>query len=278
MFNIRYDCTAMKDENIKDDSLSAEIASLRETLRTLRNPGGCPWDRERTLDEMISFLIDEAYELLHAEKSGDADHLEEELGDIIFLIVFIHELMLERRKTRLSEITARAHEKIVRRHPHVFGDTSAGNETESLAEWERIKRTEKGDAEDGGLLSSVPTNLPPLRRAFALQKKAAGAGFDWSGYKGVIDKMHEEIEELHHAVDSGDRMHVREEVGDILFTVVNLARSLNVDCESSLEMTSDKFRIRFGRMESKAATRGVDLGSMSLDEMEALWQESKESE
>ncbi len=268
----------MKDEIIKDDALSTEIASLRETLRTLRSPGGCPWDRERTLDEMISFLIDEAYELLHAEKSGDADHLEEELGDVLFLIVFIHELMLERRKTLLSEIAARAHEKIIRRHPHVFGNTSAGNETESLAEWERIKKAEKGDAGGGGLLSSVPSNLPPLRRAFALQKKAAGAGFDWSGYEGVIDKMHEEIEELRHAVESGFRMHVQEEVGDLFFTVVNLARVLNIDCESSLERTSDKFRKRFGRMESMAAARGEDIGSMSLDEMEALWQKSKESE
>ena len=268
----------MKDDNLKDDRLSSEIASLRETLRTLRGPGGCPWDRERTLDEMISFLIDEAYELLHAEKTGDADHLEEELGDVLFLIIFIHELMLERRETRLSEITAGAHEKIVRRHPHVFGNTSADNETESLAEWERIKRAEKSNAGSVGLLSSVPTNLPPLRRAFVLQKKAAGVGFDWAGYEGVIDKMHEEIEELRHAVESGNRLHVREETGDILFTVVNLARVLNVDCESSLEKTSDKFRRRFGRMESKAASRGEDLGSMSLDEMESLWQESKESE
>lgn len=268
----------MNDEIIRDEGLSAEIASLRETLRTLRSPDGCPWDRERTLDEMISFLIDEAYELLHAEKSGDNDHLEEELGDVVFLIVFIHELMLQRRETRLSEITARAHEKIVRRHPHVFGDTSAGNEKESLAEWERIKKAEKSGAGETGLLSSVPTTLPPLRRAFALQKKAAGAGFDWTGYEGVIDKMYEEIDELREAAESGDRTHVREEVGDLLFTVVNLARALNVDCESSLERTSEKFKRRFTSMETMAADRGLDLGSMSLDEMEALWQESKQSE
>ncbi|MCK4549370.1 MAG: nucleoside triphosphate pyrophosphohydrolase [Candidatus Krumholzibacteria bacterium] len=268
----------MKDEISKDDELSAEIASLRRTLRTLRSPGGCPWDRERTLDEMISYLIDEAYELLHAEKTGDADHLEEELGDVLFLIVFIHELMLQRRRTKLSEITARAHEKIVRRHPHVFGNTSANSEKESLAEWERIKRAEKGSPGGDGLLSSVPTNLPPLRRAFALQKKAAGTGFDWTGYEGVLDKMYEEIDELRAAAESGDRMHVREEVGDLLFTAVNLARSLNVDCESSLERTSDKFKSRFGKMESIAADLGKELESMSLDEMEALWQESKKSE
>jgi MazG family protein len=268
----------MKDEITDDDRFSAEIASLRKTLRTLRSPGGCPWDRERSLDEMISFLIDEAYELLHAERSGDFDHLEEELGDVIFLIVFIHELMIEKRKSKLSGITVAVHEKIVRRHPHVFGDTSAGNEKESLAEWERIKEAEKGSAGDESLLSSVPTDLPPLRRAFALQKKAAGAGFDWAGYEGVIDKMHEEIDELREAVESGDRAHVREEIGDILFTVVNLARALNVDCESSLERTSDKFKRRFSEMESKAATRGEDLGAMTLEEMEALWQESKKSE
>jgi MazG family protein len=268
----------MNDKKIEDKDLSAEIASLRKTLRTLRGPGGCPWDRERTLDEMISFLIDEAYELLHAERSGDSDHLEEELGDVLFLIVFIHELMLERGDTLLSSIAARAHEKIVRRHPHVFGDTSAASETESLAEWERIKKAEKNVGGGASLLSSVPSDLPPLRRAFALQKKAAGAGFDWPGYEGVLDKMDEEIGELRRAVESGDRKHVREEVGDILFTVVNLARALNVDCESSLERTSDKFRSRFGRMESMAASRGTDLSSMDLVGMEALWQESKGSE
>jgi MazG family protein len=268
----------MKDEIFDDDRFSAEIASLRRTLRTLRSPGGCPWDRERSLDEMISFLIDEAYELLHAERSGDDNHLEEELGDVIFIIVFIHELMLERRETALSGITAAAHEKIVRRHPHVFGETSAGNEKESLAEWERIKKGEKVDNGDESLLSSVPAGLPPLRRAFALQKKAAGAGFDWESYEGVIEKMHEEIDELRAAAENGDRVHVREEIGDILFTVVNLARALNVDCESSLERTSDKFKRRFSDMESTAARRGKDLESMTLEEMETLWQETKESE
>jgi tetrapyrrole methylase family protein/MazG family protein len=268
----------MKDDIVNDSRFSAEIASLRKTLRDLRGPEGCPWDRERTLDEMISFLVDEAYELLHAEKTGDSDHLEEELGDVIFLIVFIHELMLEKKESSLSAITARAHEKIVRRHPHVFGDTSAENEKESLAEWDRIKRAEKRRPDEGGLLSDVPADLPPLRRAFALQKKAAAAGFDWPGYEGVIEKMHEEIGELKAAAGSGDRVHVREEIGDLFFTVVNLARTLNVDCESSLERTSDKFMRRFGKMESKASALGVTLSSMSLEEMEALWQESKESE
>ncbi len=268
----------MKDKIIDDDRFSAEIASLRKTLRTLRSPGGCPWDRERSLDEMISYMIDEAYELLQAERSGDADHLEEELGDVIFLIVFIHELMLEKRKSTLSGITAAVHEKIVRRHPHVFGETSAGCEKESLAEWERIKKAERSDKGGESLLSSVSPGLPPLRRAFAMQKKAAGEGFDWTGHEGVIDKMHEEIDELREAVESGDRKHVREEVGDILFTVVNLARALNVDCESSLERTTDKFVKRFGIMESKAAAMGRNLGAMTLEEMEALWQESKKSQ
>jgi MazG family protein len=268
----------MEKKKYEDIALSREMDALRETLRTLREPGGCPWDRERTLDEMISFLVDEVYELLQAEKSGDIKHLEEELGDVIFLIVFIHELMLERRESLLSCITARAHDKIVRRHPHVFGETSASNEAESLNEWERIKRAEHGGKKEGGILSTVPSGLPPLRRAFALQKKAAGTGFDWSGYEGVIDKLHEEIDELREAAQNGDRMRIREEVGDLIFTVVNLARALNVDCESSLEKTSDKFKLRFESMEAMAASRGDDLESMDLEEMETLWQESKESE
>jgi len=264
----------MDDEITRDKTLSDGIFSLRKTLRTLRGPEGCPWDRARTLDEMISFLIDEAYELLHAERTGDDRHVEEELGDVVFLIVFIHELMLERGMRKLSDIVADAHGKIVRRHPHVFGDSNADDEAQSLAEWERIKMTEKG-RRGGGLLSGVPDGLPPLRRAFALQKKAAGAGFDWSGYEGVLDKLHEEIAELREAAESGERMQIREEIGDLLFTVVNLARTLNVDCESSLEITSDKFTKRYTKMEEMAAELGRDLASMSLEEMEELWQASK---
>jgi MazG family protein len=265
----------MDDEIARDESLSSEISALRMTLRRLRGPGGCPWDRARTLDEMISFLIDEAYELLHAERSGEDEHIEEELGDVLFLVVFIHELMLLRRKTTLSDIVAGAHRKIVRRHPHVFGDASAENETQSLAEWERIKTAERGRGSADSLLSGVPDGLPPLRRAFAIQKKAAGAGFDWSGYEGVLEKLQEETEELRAAAESGERMQIREEIGDLLFTVVNLARTLNVDCESSLEMTSDKFTKRYSKMEKMAAGLGRDLGSMTLEEMEKLWQASK---
>jgi MazG family protein len=260
---------------VDDERLAEEIRSLRGTLRTLRGEGGCPWDRERSLGEMVSYLIDEAYELLHAEKSGDLRHLEEELGDVLFIVVFIHELMLEKARTDLSSILERAHGKIISRHPHVFGDREAETSRESLAEWDRIKKGEKVAENVGRTLSDIPGDYPPIKRALALQKKAAGVGFDWPDHEGVLQKLGEEIEELQKAVDSNDRDHVREEIGDILFTVVNLARMLDVDCDNALEGTSAKFRKRFDKMEEMIVSDGLDLLSLPLDEMEKYWQRSK---
>jgi|WetSurMetagenome_2_1015567.scaffolds.fasta_scaffold64336_2 MazG family protein len=258
-----------------DRAIGREIAALRKTLRKLRGPGGCPWDRERDLDDMISYLIEEAYELLQAEKGKDWRHVEEELGDVLFILVFIHELLLEKRKTPLAAIVARVHRKIVTRHPHVFGDTSAANSAESLAEWERMKRVEKRKRAVSGILSSVPQKLPPLRRAAAVQRKAAEVGFDWPDSAGIIDKLREEIDELTAELHRGSRIRVKDEVGDILFTAVNLARYLQVDPESVLEGTTEKFVERFGEVEQRAKKSGKRLSSMSLDEMELLWQASK---
>jgi len=259
-----------------DKSLEEEFGALRDTLRTLRGKDGCPWDREQSLDDIISYLIDESYELLRAEKSGDWEDVEEELGDVVFLVIFIHEFLLEKRNTSLTEIVSRVHRKIVSRHPHVFGSRQASNSAESTAEWERIKREEKKKKHKDGLLEPTASDLPPLRRAMILQKKAAGAGFDWPDHRGVIDKLREETAELESAVDGGGRSRVKEELGDILFTIVNLARRMDIDPENALETTTTKFLRRFREMERKAAERGVDLESMTLDEMEDLWQKSKE--
>jgi tetrapyrrole methylase family protein/MazG family protein len=259
-----------------DRAIGKEIAALRRTLRTLRGPGGCPWDRERDIDDMISYLIEESYELLQAEKGKSWRHVEEELGDVFFIVIFIHELLLEKRKTPLEAIVARVHEKIVNRHPHVFGTTSAANSSESLAEWDRMKRSEKRKRPASGLLSGIPAKLPPLRRAAAVQRRAAGIGFDWPDCAGILDKLREEIDELATELRHGSRARIKDEVGDILFTAVNLARYLKVDPESVLEGTTEKFVARFDTVERKAKRSGKELSSMSLDEMERLWQESKE--
>jgi len=258
-----------------DRAIGREIAALRKTLRTLRGPGGCPWDRERDIDDMISYLIEESYELLQAEKGKDWRHVEEELGDVFFILIFIHELLLEKKQTPLAAIVARVHAKIVRRHPHVFGNTKAANSSESLAEWERMKRAERRKRSAPGILSEVPSKLPPLRRAAAVQKRAAGVGFDWPDRTGVLDKLREEIDELATELRRGSRARIKDEVGDILFTAVNLARYLDVDPESVLEGATEKFVGRFDEVERRAKKDGKKLSSMSLDEMERLWQKSK---
>lgn len=252
-----------------------EIESLRSTLRKLRGEDGCPWDMEQSLDDIISYLIDEAYELLHAETSGNPDLLEEEFGDVFFLVIFIHELMLERRDSRLAELISRVHAKIISRHPHVFGSTKAACCRESIAEWERIKKSENKTDEQVPLLSDIPTGLPPVRKAFSIQKKAAGAGFDWPDHNGVIEKLYEEIEELKTAIDDGGKEMIKEEVGDLFFTLVNLARKLNIDSESAMASSSEKFMKRFNLMEKNAKERGLSFRSMNLEELEAIWQESK---
>lgn len=260
----------------KDDrDTGAEIESLQRTLRILRGENGCPWDRERSMDDLISDLINESYELLRSEKSRKWDDVEEELGDVLFLVVFIHQLYLEHAETPLSDIVSRVHRKIIRRHPHVFGSTTVRNSAESMAEWQRIKSQEKGDRECG-VLDAVPPEMPPLRKATEVQKKAATVGFDWPDRSGILEKLREEIKELEGAMEGGKRNAIKEEVGDLLFTLVNLARHLQVEPENALERTTMKFIARFSKMEKNARSRGIALDGLTLDEMEQLWQESKE--
>lgn len=252
-----------------------EIEALRATLRILRGKDGCPWDREQSMGDITSYLIDETYELLHAEKSGDLKHIEEEFGDVFYLVIFIHELMLERNGLPFADIIARIHKKIISRHPHVFGTTSAENCHESVAEWERIKKSEKGPLKNLPALQDIPAGLPPMRHAFSVHKKAAAVGFDWPDHRGVIDKLFEEIEELKDAVDSGNKDNIREEIGDLFFTVINLARKLGIDSESALAGSSAKFIKRFNIMEENARAQGMDLESMSRENLEVIWQDSK---
>ncbi len=257
--------------------IGAEIESLQRTLRILRGENGCPWDRERSMDDLISDLINESYELLRSEKSGKWDDIVEELGDVLFLVVFIHQLYLEHAETPLSDIVSRVHRKIIRRHPHVFGSATARSSVESVAEWERIKRSEKKDKAHGGALDDVPPEMSPLRKATEIQKKAAGVGFDWPDRFGILEKLHEELNELESAIEGGKRKAIKEEVGDLFFTLVNLARHLQVEPENALERTTAKFIARFREMEKAARSRGIALDGLTLDEMERLWQESKDT-
>lgn len=255
--------------------LEKEITSLRDTLRALRGKAGCPWDREQTIDDISAYIIEEAYELLRAEKTGNWEEVEEELGDVLFLVVYMSELLSEKMETSLVDILRRVHRKIINRHPHVFGSTSASNSLESTSEWERIKRNEKRKPLPKGILANLPPKLMPLRKALAVQRKAAEVGFDWPDHTGILEKLEEEIEELRKALDSGERVQVKEEIGDLFFTVVNLARRLNVDPENVLEGTTAKFVDRFGRMEKSLDAEGKAIREMNIDELEKYWQKSK---
>ncbi|MDZ7860182.1 MAG: nucleoside triphosphate pyrophosphohydrolase [Candidatus Krumholzibacteriota bacterium] len=256
----------------KKNTISDEINKLRATLNALREPGGCPWDREQSIDDLTSYLIDEAYELQSAVKSKIASKIEEELGDTLYILIFIHLLHNQNREVSLSEIIRRVHKKIIDRHPHVFGSSSANNTRESLAHWERAKRKErKGKSQ----MDSLPEQLPPLRRAAAIQRKAANIGFDWVNYEGVINKLYEEIEELKTAIESGEQEKITEELGDIFFTVTNLSGRLNVDPEISIREAADKFTARFKIMESLSMDMGIELSDLDIDQLEHLWQKSK---
>jgi MazG family protein len=257
--------------------LAREIAALGKTLRMLRSERGCPWDRAQTVDDLIGYLIEESYELLQAEQARDRAAVEEELGDVFFIVVFIHELLLERGDASLAEIVARVHRKIINRHPHVFGATSASNRTESVAEWERIKRSERAGTRPRGRLEAVPAKLSTVRRAQAVQKTAAQVGFDWPDHRGILDKLAEETGELAREIPRGDRERIKDEIGDIFFTVVNLARRLDLDAEIALERATAKFVGRFSALEREAGRRGRELASMSLDEMERIWEENKQT-
>lgn len=262
----------------RDENLEAAVESLRKTMRVLRGPDGCPWDREQSMDDIITYLIEESYELLQAERARDWDEVAGELGDVFLMVVFVHELLAENQPVPFSEIVERVHKKIVNRHPHVFGRSSAANTEESIAQWERIKKSERGEAAEARLLDDVPDHLPPLRKATSIQRKAASVGFDWPDARGVLEKLREEIAELEAELESSDREALTGEIGDLLFTVVNLARRLKISPESALETSSMKFMRRFNELEQTIRERGGELDRTPLEELERLWQATKRND
>ena len=261
-----------------DEKLEASVESLRKTMRVLRGPDGCPWDREQSMDDIITYLIEESYELLQAERAGNWDEVAGELGDVFLMVLFVHELLVEKKPVPFSEIVERVHRKIVNRHPHVFGRSSASNTEESIAEWERIKKSERENKGDARLLDDVSDHLPPLRKATAIQRKVAAVGFDWPDMKGIVDKLREETDELETELESGERDALTAEIGDLLFTTVNLARRLGISPESALETSSMKFVRRFNELEQAVMEGGGELDKTPLEELERLWQASKNND
>lgn len=244
---------------------------LKSIVRILRSPGGCPWDQEQTHESLRSGLLEEACEAIDAITQGNDANLREELGDVLLQVVFHADLAAERSAFDFNDAAAEVCQKLIRRHPHVFGDTQASDTGEVLRQWEQIKRQEKGT--EASVMDGIPRALPALLRAANAQRKAARIGFDWPDAAGVFDKFREEIAELSYEMESGDAARLEHEIGDILFTAVNLARKVGVEPELALERATQRFMARFRHMEKAAGERRLE--NHSLDELESLWSAAK---
>ncbi|GAC1656624.1 MAG: nucleoside triphosphate pyrophosphohydrolase [Acidobacteriaceae bacterium] len=249
-------------------------------MARLRAPGGCPWDREQTFDSIKPYTLEETYEVFAAIEERDWQELRGELGDLLLQVLFYSEMAQEAGHFSLDEVLDTLSDKLVRRHPHVFGDVEAAHSDEVLRNWEAIKKQERG--EDASmrtpLLDSVSRKMPALQEAEKINRKAAKTGFDWENVDGIVQKLKEEADELAEELQAGDRERLEDEIGDLFFTVVNLARYLKVDPESALRRSNAKFRRRFGELERGAWDAGKEVGDLSLGEMDAIWKQVKQSE
>jgi tetrapyrrole methylase family protein / MazG family protein len=250
----------------------------------LRAPGGCPWDREQTHLTLRTYLIEEAYEVLDAIEKGNAIELTEELGDLLLQVLFHADIAREAGAFDISNVITGIHDKLVRRHPHVFGDVKAETAAQVLKNWAQLKAKEKQKTSPDGaapkdspqsVLDSVPRSLPALLEAYQMTRRAGQVGFDWDHIEGIFEKLKEESQELQSALTISNRRAVEEEVGDILFAAVNLARFLEIDPEVALKHSNLKFKERFQDMEREAARRGQDLSKLSKDDLERLWEAAK---
>jgi MazG family protein len=245
---------------------------LCEIVAKLRAPGGCPWDREQTHESLLPALIEEAYEVAGAVRANDNANFREELGDLLLLIVMHAEIARESDRFDINGVLEDVTGKLIRRHPHVFGKSDARDSGVVLKQWESIKRAEKNGKH---YLDDLPVALPALVRAQKAQSKVARVNFDWAEVRDVIAKVVEEIQELKQAVLEQDRKSIEDEVGDLLFAVVNLARKCKLDAESALQAATDKFVARFNQLETELNARGKKLGDVDLAEMDAIWDQIK---
>ena len=247
--------------------------SFAEVIAHLRAPDGCPWDREQTHETLRKHLLEESYEAIAAIDSGDFADMREEFGDLLLQIVLQSQIAKEEGQFNVNQVVHGIHSKIVRRHPHVFGDVKLDGVDGVLANWEKLKEKERKDQKrEKGLLDGVPAALPALSQAQEYQDRAARVGFDWPEIEGVLDKVREEIEEIKHAETDFE---LASEIGDLFFALVNVARWKKVDSESALRGTNMKFKKRFAHVEQGAKKQGRSLSDLSLEEMDALWNEAK---
>lgn len=255
----------------------AKFEKVMEIMRRLRRPGGCPWDAEQSHESLKRYLLEEAYEVIEAIDAKSPKMLREELGDLLLQPVFHAVIAEERGDFSIEEVLEKLADKLVSRHPHVFGDQVIKTSHEQLENWERLKQKEKKE-ERKSALSGVPPHLPALMKAHKVTEKAARVGFDWSHVDEVFAKVMEELHEFEETMLANDQERMEAELGDLLFAIVNLGRFLSIDPEEALRKTITRFTGRFGHIEETLHGRGVSLKDASLDEMETLWEEAKRRE
>jgi ATP diphosphatase len=260
------------------DQETRPINQLLQVMARLRDPnGGCPWDLKQNFDTIAPYTVEEAHEVADAIARGDRTELKDELGDLLLQVVFHAQMAAEEDSFDFHDVAQTIHDKMVRRHPHVFADAGSATADEVSRDWEAIKaaeRAEKGEDRQSAL-DGVPDGLPPMQRAAKLQKKAAKTGFDWNHPDDVVEQVHSELDELKDALAGMDQNHIDEEFGDVLFALVNLARHVRVDSGQSLRRASEKFSRRFRAMEELASADGQSLDQISRDQLEALWDRAK---
>ncbi|MGJ3232378.1 MAG: nucleoside triphosphate pyrophosphohydrolase [Oceanicaulis sp.] len=271
----------MRDQALIDDTQARPIDRLLAIMARLRDPdGGCPWDVEQSSRSIARYTIEEAYEVVDAIERGDADELRDELGDLLLQVVFHAQMAEEAGRFRFEDVARSIAAKMIRRHPHVFGSAEERDADSQTRAWEAQKASEraaKAGGDDVSVLADIPVALPALTRAEKLMKRAARVGFDWPDVPSVLAKVDEELAEVREAVEDGDQAHIHEEIGDLLSTVVNVARKLGVDPETALRDSNAKFERRFRFIEQGLAGTGSSISEADLDAMESYWLKAKQA-
>lgn len=250
--------------------------NLIEIIEKLRSPEGCPWDREQTHKSLKRFLLEESYELFEAIDQENPEEIKDELGDVLLQVLLHSQIAKEYGAFDINDVIVNLSDKLIRRHPHVFSDGQADTPEQVVVNWDAIKKTEQAGASRKSVLDGVPKDFPALMRAEKIQKKAAKVGFDWDETQGVLEKVHEELGELEEAMIKNNQHDLEEELGDLLFAVVNLSRFLKVDPEFSLQKATAKFTERFHLVEEQAQEQDLELKELNLDELNLLWDKAKD--
>lgn len=260
--------------NFKD---TYNVYDLVDIIKILRGEGGCPWDMVQTHESIRKDFIEETYEVIEAINKNNPDMLREELGDVLMQVVFHAQIETEKGVFNIDDVADEICKKMIIRHPHVFGDVSAESVDDVLTNWDAIKRKTKGQKSTSEAIDSIPRELPALMRAAKVQHKAAKAGFDWKEVSGALDRLSDEIRELKEAIAEGEQDHISEELGDVLFSAVNVSRFVDVEAEEALTVSTDKFVDRFKKVEKMASERNIDMKETELAVLDELWDEAKNS-